>query len=114
MEVTGNLGYGRTHASALKIGSVKLRGIRVLHVCFVRSDRSPLVLRSNSSNHLSIQLVRIRPTQNVANMVEPNLTHKEVTNYVKLRDEMYWVVTQVKDISSEILNIVLLYWIHRP
>ncbi len=53
-----------------------------------------------------LQLVKIQSTQSVANSVEPNLTYGEVTNHAKLRRGMYWVVTQVKGISSEIANIV--------
>lgn len=53
-----------------------------------------------------LQLVKIQSTQSGANSVEANLTHGEVTNHAKLRRGMYWVVTQVKGISSEILYIV--------
>ena len=52
------------------------------------------------------QLVKIQSTQSVASSVEPNLTYEEVTSHAKLKGGMYWVVTQVKDVSSEIVNIV--------
>ncbi len=35
-----------------------------------------------------LQLVGIQSTQSLANSVEPNFTHREVTNYVKLRGGM--------------------------
>ena len=53
-----------------------------------------------------LQLVKIQSTQSVASSVEPNLTYEEVTSHAKLKGGMYWVVTQVKDVSSEIVNIV--------
>ena len=53
-----------------------------------------------------LQLVKIQPTQSIASGVEPNFTYGEVTNHAKLRRRMYWVVTQVKGVSSEILNII--------
>ena len=53
-----------------------------------------------------LQLVKIQSTQSVASSVEPNFTYGEVTNHVKLRGGMYWVVTQVKGVSSEIPNII--------
>ena len=53
-----------------------------------------------------LQLVKIQFTQSVADSVEPNSTYVEVTNHTKLEGGMYWVVTQVKDISSEIADIV--------
>jgi hypothetical protein len=53
-----------------------------------------------------LQLVKIQPTQSVTDSVEPNLTYEEVTNHAKLRGGMYWVVTKVKEVSSEIYNIV--------
>lgn len=52
-----------------------------------------------------LQLVKIQSTQSIAKSVEPSFTYGEVTNYAKLRWVMYWVVTQVKDVSSEISNI---------
>ena len=52
-----------------------------------------------------LQLVKIQPTQSVTESVEPNFTYGEVTNHAKLRGGMYWVVTQVKDVSSEIYDI---------
>ena len=59
-----------------------------------------------------LQLVKIQSTQSVANGVEPNFTYREVTNYTKLKSGMYWVVTQVKDVSSEILYIVKVDILH--
>ena len=59
-----------------------------------------------------LQLVKIQSMQSIANSIELNLTHKEVTNYVKLRGGMYRVVTKVKDISSEIFNIVEADMVH--
>ena len=53
-----------------------------------------------------LQLVKIQPTQSLTNSVESNLTYEEVTNHTKLRGGMYWVVTKVKEVSSEIYNIV--------
>ena len=53
-----------------------------------------------------LQLVKIQPTQSLTDSVEPNLTYEEVTNQAKLRGGMYWVVTKVKEVSSEIENIV--------
>jgi hypothetical protein len=53
-----------------------------------------------------LQLVKIQSTQSIASSVEPNLTYGEVTSHAKLRGGMYWVVTQVKDVSSEIIDIV--------
>lgn len=53
-----------------------------------------------------LQLVKIQPTQSLTDSVEPNLTYEEVTNHAKLRGGMYWVVTKVKEVSSEIDNIV--------
>ena len=52
-----------------------------------------------------LQLVKIQSTQSIANSVEPNFTYREVTNYAKLKCGMYWVVTQVKGVSSEISEI---------
>ena len=53
-----------------------------------------------------LQLVKIQSTQSIASSVEPNFTYGEVTRHAKLKGGMYWVVTQMKDISSEIYNIV--------
>ena len=53
-----------------------------------------------------LQLVKIQSTQSVTDSVEPNFTYREVTNYAKLKGGMYWVVTQVKNVSSEIFDIV--------
>ena len=53
-----------------------------------------------------LQLVKIQSTQSLTDSVEPNFTYEEVTNHTKLRGGMYWVVTKVKEVSSEIYNIV--------
>ena len=58
------------------------------------------------------QLVRSRPTQSIASSVEPNPTHRKVTDYVKLGGGMYWVVTQVKEVSSEIYDLVEVAMVH--
>ena len=59
-----------------------------------------------------LQLVKIQSTQSVTDSVEPNFTYRKVTNYTKLKGGMYWVVTQVKDASSEILDIVEADMVH--
>lgn len=59
-----------------------------------------------------LQLVEIQSTQSIANGVEPNFTYREVTNYAKLKGGMYWVVTQVKDVSSEMFYIVKVDMFH--
>ena len=59
-----------------------------------------------------LQLVKIQSTQSVTDSVEPNLTYGEVTNHAKLRGGMYWVVTQVKGVSSEILDIIEADMVH--
>ena len=52
------------------------------------------------------QLVRIQPMQSVASSIEPNSTQQEVTNVVKLEGGTRQAVTQVKELSPEIDDII--------
>lgn len=52
------------------------------------------------------QLVKIQPTQRLAISADPNLTQQEVMNAVKLEGGTKQTATQVKGLSSEIIDII--------
>ena len=100
--------------SMQKVSEIMAKTLNELHKLIEAKDNNPkekmVLMMSFTMVALGkvdkLQLVKIQSTQSVANSVEPNFTHGEVTNYAKLKGGMYWVVTQVKDVSSEINNIV--------
>jgi len=63
-------------------------------------------IMSAPSKALKEQLVKIQPTQRLAISVELNLIQQEVMNAVKLKGRTEQTATQVKVLSSEIVNII--------